>query len=104
MPDSRDAPQSPCGAHQDRNAQSAGRAPREGGVRPAPMPVQVDARRIVAAGTAAWFVAFLVLLPFWGRLRGADNLSWLWTCLCGAALGLLGLVLIRKHRGERRVG
>ena len=62
----------------------------------------VDARRIVAIGTVAWFAAFLVLLPFWSWLRSHDDLLWLWTCLCGTLLGLVGLVLIRKHRGEGR--
>jgi hypothetical protein len=71
-------------------------------LRPAPVPVPVDARRIVAIGTALWIAAFLALLPFMGWLRAHDHLLWLWTCLCGAGLGLFGLVLIRKHRGEGR--
>ncbi|MCW2604116.1 MAG: integral rane protein [Pseudonocardiales bacterium] len=73
------------------------------GLRPPPDPVPVDAARIVAAGTALWAVAFVVLLPFWSRLSDAGNLFWLWTCLCGTALGLLGIIVIRRHRGEGRV-
>jgi hypothetical protein len=71
-------------------------------LRPAPVPVPVDARRIVAIGTALWIAGFIALLPFLGWLRSHDHLLWLWTCLCGAGLGLFGLVLIRKHRGEGR--
>jgi hypothetical protein len=77
-------------------------APASPQLRPAPVPVPVDARRIVAIGTALWIVAFLALLPFVGWLRSHDHLLWLWTCLCGTGLGLVGLVLIRKHRGEGR--
>lgn len=72
-------------------------------LRTPPEPVQVDARRIVAIGTVLWFVAFLVLLPFWSRLADSDNLVWIWTCLCGAGLGVIGLMIIRKHRSEGRV-
>jgi hypothetical protein len=62
----------------------------------------VDAGRIVAIGTALWAAAFVILLPFWSRLREGDDLLWLWTCLCGAGLGLLGLVVIRRHRRAGR--
>lgn len=62
-----------------------------------PPPVEVDAGRIVAAGTGLWLLALAALLPFWSRLADAGNLWWLWTCVCGAALGLLGLVVIRRH-------
>jgi hypothetical protein len=71
---------------------------------PPPAPVEVDARLIVLIGTVLWLVAFLVLLPFYGRLRDHGDLLWLWTCLCGTGLGALGLVVIRKHTGEGRLG
>jgi hypothetical protein len=67
-----------------------------------PQPVQVDSRRIVLIGTALWTLGFLGLLPFWGWLGRHDHRVWLWTCLAGALLGALGLVLVRKHRGEGR--
>ena len=72
-------------------------------LRPPPEPVQVDAGRIVLVGTVLWFVGFLALLPFWGWLQRTDRLLWVWTCLAATGLGLLGLLLIRKHRGEGRV-
>lgn len=64
--------------------------------------MQVDAARIVMVGTALWIIAFVALLPFWSRLAEAGNLFWLWTCLCGAALGVLGLFVIRRHRVQGR--
>lgn len=68
--------------------------------RPVPEPLDVDANRIIIAGTVLWFVGFLVLVVFVGRLRDADALVWLWTCLAGWVLGLLGLyVAIRQRRG-----
>ena len=70
--------------------------------RPVPAPVQVDSRRIVLIGTAIWFLAFVALLPFYGWLGRHDHRIWLWTCLAGWLLGLVGLLLVRKHRGAGR--
>jgi hypothetical protein len=63
-----------------------------------PPAVPINARRIVVAGTAIWFVAFVVLLPFWGWLGRHDHRIWLWTCLAGWCLGLVGLVVMARHR------
>jgi uncharacterized protein DUF2530 len=67
-----------------------------------PPPVQINARRIVAAGTLMWFVAFVVLLPFWHRLGADHHRIWLWTCLAGWILGLLGWSVMRRHRRAGR--
>ena len=67
-----------------------------------PEPVQVDSRRVVLIGTALWFVAFVALLPFYDWLGRHGHRIWLWTSLAGWILGLVGLVLVRKHRGEGR--
>lgn len=63
-----------------------------------PPPVQMNARRIVAFGTAAFFLAFVVLLPFWGWLGRHDHRLWLWTALAGWLLGLAGLTIMLRHR------
>lgn len=73
------------------------------GSQPAPQPPQVHARTVFLAGTALWFAAFVVLLPFWGWLGRHDHRIWLWTCLAGWLLGLAGYAIFRKHRGEGRV-
>ncbi|HEX8306060.1 MAG TPA: DUF2530 domain-containing protein [Jatrophihabitans sp.] len=64
----------------------------------------VDARRVLLAGTAAFGLAFLVLLPFWSWLGEHQHRVWLWTALAGTVLGLLALPLVRKHSGEGRLG
>jgi hypothetical protein len=67
-----------------------------------PPAVQINARRIVAIGTALFFLGFLVLLPFYCWLGRHDHRLWLWTCLAGALLGVLGYSIMRRHRGEGR--
>ena len=64
--------------------------------------MRVDARRVVLLGTVAWTVAALVLLPFWSWLGRHDHRIVLWTCVCGAGLGLAGLLLMGRHRTEGR--
>jgi hypothetical protein len=67
-----------------------------------PPPVQINARRIVAAGTLLWFVAFVALLPFYDWLGDHSHRIWLWTCLAGWILGLLGLAIMLRHRKAGR--
>jgi hypothetical protein len=63
-----------------------------------PPPVQINARRIVLAGTVLWFVAFVALLPFYGWLGDHSHRIWLWTSLAGWVLGLMGLTIMTRHR------
>lgn len=67
-----------------------------------PPAVRMNTGRVVAAGTALFFVAFVVLLPFYGWLGDHHDRSWLWTCLAGWVLGLIGWSLMIKHRREGR--
>lgn len=69
-----------------------------------PAAVQTDARRVVLVGTALFFVAFVVLLPFWGWLGTHDHRDWLWTALAGWVLGIVGWAIMAKHRREGRTG
>ena len=66
-------------------------------LRPAPPPDQVDTRRVVAIGTILFAVAAVViaLVPSW---RGAADGRWLWTAIIGAALGLLGQLVMRWQK------
>ena len=80
-------------------------AQRDGSARRAytrPAAVQTDPRPVVAVGTALFFLGFLVLLPFWGWLGEHGHRVWLWTCLAGWVLGLVGWALLGKHRREGR--
>jgi Protein of unknown function (DUF2530) len=67
-----------------------------------PPAVQVDTRRIVAAGTALWFVAFVVLLPCYSWLGHHGHRIWLWTALAGWILGLVGYAMVSRHRSMGR--
>lgn len=61
--------------------------------RPTPPALEADTPRLVVAGIAIWLVALVVGLVF-----RRDDADWLWTCVAGAVLGLLGFVLARRAR------
>ncbi|MGN6575321.1 MAG: DUF2530 domain-containing protein [Nocardioides sp.] len=65
-------------------------------------PLDVDGTRTVAVGTALWLLGFIMLLPFSGRLAEADRGWWLWTCLAGFGLGVIGWDYCRRRRNHRR--
>lgn len=52
--------------------------------------------------TLGWVLALVVLLPLRGQLS-ADVHWWIWTCVCGVAMGLFGLwyVPFLKRRRAR---
>ncbi len=64
-------------------------------------PLDVDGVRTVEVGTLAWLIAFVALLPFYGRLEDDGHTWWLWTCLAGFGLGLFGLEYCRRRRNVR---
>ncbi len=65
-------------------------------------PLDVDGVRTIAVGTGLWMVAFLALLPFYGTLVENGTSWWLWTCVAGFGLGLLGLEYCRRRRNHLR--
>ena len=65
-------------------------------------PLDVDGVRTVAVGTALWALAFVLLLPFYGRLADSGRLWWLWTCAAGFGLGILGWDYCRRRRRTLR--
>ena len=64
-------------------------------------PLDVTGMRTIAVGTLFFLVAGLALLPFLDDLRADDRVWWLWTCLAGAGLGLIGLDYCRRRRRAR---
>ena len=64
-------------------------------------PLDVDGVRTVEVGTALFFLGFVALLPFYGRLRDDGHTWWLWMCLAGVGLGSLGLEYCRRRRKAR---
>ncbi len=64
-------------------------------------PLDVDGVRTVEVGIGLFLVAFVALLPFYGRLESSGRMWWLWTCLAGVGLGFLGLEYCRRRRRIR---
>ncbi|TCJ21396.1 DUF2530 domain-containing protein [Nocardioides jejuensis] len=64
-------------------------------------PLDLDGVRTVEIGTVLWLIAFLALLPFYGRLEESGRLWWLWACMAGFGLGLFGIEICRKRRARR---
>ena len=67
-----------------------------------PPAVQMNTRRVVAAGTGLFFLAFVVLIPFWTWLGTHHHRDWLWTCLAGGLLGVAGWSLMVRHKRQGR--
>lgn len=63
---------------------------------------QSDAVVPVTVGTALWAVALVGLLPFRARLQAAGNDWWIWVCLTGLVLGVLGSLWVRRRRDAYR--
>lgn len=64
-------------------------------------PLDVDGVRTVQVGTGVFALAFVALLPFYGRLEEEGHTWLLWMCLTGVGLGLLGIEYCRRRRATR---
>jgi hypothetical protein len=64
-------------------------------------PLDVDGTGTVAVGTLLFGVGFLVLLALRGRLEAAGNGWWIWTCLAGFGLGVIGWDYCRRRKKRR---
>jgi len=73
-------------------------------VDPPPLPQRLTRPAdVVAAGTAAWLVATVVLFVAW--LAGERPLDiWFGTCVVGVALGGVGYAVFRWQRAAARRG
>lgn len=77
-------------------------------------PLDVDGVRTMTVGCILWGVATIAVLPFVGTLADSGRDWWVWTCLAGLGLGLIGLEYCRRRRaalsaqrsggGKRRAG
>lgn len=63
----------------------------------APEPLEGPVVPTIVGGTVIWFVLFLVQLPFYGWFDDHGHLWWVWTCLAGAGLGLIGIWYVRRR-------
>jgi len=67
--------------------------------RPTPEPLDVDAVTVVTVGTLLWGATGLVLVTFGrGWLERNDDVWWIWTCVAGFLLGLVGIAFVRRRR------
>lgn len=63
-----------------------------------PAPVTTDDRKAMLVGVSLWLVALVVLLVMLAPLVASGNRWWLWTCVVGIALGLIGILYThRRH-------
>ncbi|MFC1400377.1 MULTISPECIES: DUF2530 domain-containing protein [Streptacidiphilus] len=69
---------------------------------PSAPPMEANDVAIVTGGTVVWLVGFVVLLPFHGWLSDHGDTKWLWTCLAGFGLGLIGIWYCRARRDAIR--
>lgn len=67
-------------------------------------PLDVDGVRTVQVGTGIFLLAFIALLPFYGRLEEEGQTWLLWMCLSGVGLGLLGMEYCKRRRQVRATG
>ena len=65
--------------------------------RPDPEPVKTDDRKAVLVGLVLWIFALGGLLLFLNPLVLSGNVWWLWTCVVGLALGLIGLIYTQRR-------
>jgi hypothetical protein len=70
------------------------------------IPLDVDAVRTVQVGTALWAVALVVTLLMRDSLIDSGRGWWIWTCVAGVLLGLVGVVITTQRRARlaRRPG
>jgi hypothetical protein len=67
--------------------------------RPDPPAVDVDMRRVFLVGLGLWLAGLAVAAVLWRT--GVISSTPVWSCLAGAALGLVGLAWDRVHRRHR---
>ncbi|MEV0037291.1 DUF2530 domain-containing protein [Streptomyces sp. NPDC050804] len=63
--------------------------------RAAPEPLEGPVVGTITGGTIIWFVLFLVQVPFYGWYSDHGHAWWIWTCLAGGGLGLIGIWYVR---------
>ncbi|HEY6740445.1 MAG TPA: DUF2530 domain-containing protein, partial [Actinopolymorphaceae bacterium] len=65
-------------------------------------PLDVDGVATLAVGTVVWAIALIALLPFRARLEAAGHAWWLWTCVAGIVVGLVGTGYCWRRRTRTR--
>ena len=72
---------------------------------PPPLPSRLtDLRPPLWIGIGLWFIAFVVLLVARLGFHTGPPTVWLWTCLAGWVLGLIGMGIVHWQRDAARRG
>ncbi|MCZ3389095.1 MAG: DUF2530 domain-containing protein [Actinomycetia bacterium] len=61
-------------------------------------PLDVDAVRTAQVGTALWAVALVATLMARNTLADEGRTWWIWTCVAGLVLGVVGLLVTTRRR------
>lgn len=61
-------------------------------------PLDVTGVRTIAVGALIWLLGAIALAPFYSTLQEDDRGWWLWTCVAGFGLGLIGIEYCRRRR------
>ena len=65
--------------------------------------LDVDGVGAVMVGTALWAIALVVTVALRPQLQQAGNDWWVWVCLSGTVLGLIGLPYVVRRRAAYRL-
>jgi hypothetical protein len=60
--------------------------------------MQINEAKVIWIGIGLWAAAFLILLPFRKSLISDGHGWWLYTCLAGAGLGMVGLPMVGRRK------
>jgi uncharacterized membrane protein YgcG len=60
--------------------------------------MQINEAKVIWIGIGLWAAAFLILLPFRKTLISDGHGWWLYTCLAGAGLGMVGLPMVGRRK------
>ncbi len=66
--------------------------------RPDPAPVVTDDRKPMLIGIGIWIVALALILVFRSPLTAAGDGWWIWACVGGIVLGLVGVFYTQLRR------
>ncbi|GAA2027875.1 DUF2530 domain-containing protein [Pseudokineococcus marinus] len=70
--------------------------------RPTPPAPRTDDRVAALAGSAVWAVSLVVVLVQREALLADDRGWWVWCCVAGLALGLVGLLHLQRREIKHR--
>ena len=62
-------------------------------------PLSVDTMRVILAGTLVWAIALVATLAV-PALHSGERSWWPWACVTGLVLGTIGLIYVRRGRGN----